>query len=149
MEKYVNQLTDAQRAQLTAQFEGSPFSRTLGVEAVDFDRDRAILRLPFRQENTTVADVVHGGAILTLADIAATAAAWSGIDDPTAYRGLTANLSLSFIAAGRGQTLLADARVIRRGSTLTFLEVAVTDEQQETVARAMVTYKLSRALVKS
>lgn len=142
-------LTSTQRELLARQFEGSPFSRKLGVKAVEFDYDRAVLQLPYQEENTTIANVVHGGAILTLADIAATAAAWTGVDDPTAWRGLTADLSLSFISAGRGQTLTADARVIRRGGTLTFIEVSVTDESGVIVARAMVTYKLSRVPVKS
>lgn len=145
----MNDLSHARSTQLAQQFEGSPFSRTLGIEAVEFERDRTVFRLPYRHENTTIADVVHGGAILTLADIAATAAAWSGVEDPSAYRGLTANLSLSFVSAGRGQALLADARVIRRGGTLTFLDVTVTDAQGEMAARALVTYKLSRAPVKA
>lgn len=138
-------LTDTQRARLATQFEGSPFSRKLGVQAATFETDRAVLRLPFAEENTTIADIVHGGAILTLADIAATAAAWTGVDDPQQYRGLTADMSLSFVAAARRQALLADARVIRRGGTLTFIDVTVSSESGATVAKALVTYKLSRA----
>lgn len=142
-------LTDTQRARLATQFELSPFSRKLGVQAVAFEPDRAVLKLPFAEENTTIADIVHGGAILTLADIAATAAAWTGVDDPQQYRGLTADMSLSFVSAGRGQALLADAQVIRRGATLTFVEVTVRDEAGEAVAKALVTYKLNRVRAQS
>jgi uncharacterized protein (TIGR00369 family) len=129
---------------LKQQFEGSPFSRKLGVEAVRFEEDRAVLRLPYMEENTTVADVVHGGAILTLADIAATAAAWTRVSNALEYRGITVDLSLTFIAAGRSQALTADAQVVKRGGTLTFLEVTIRDEGDEIVAKALATYKLSK-----
>lgn len=138
------ELEPARADVLKQQFEGSPFSRKLGVEAVRFEQDRAVLRLPYSEANTTVADVVHGGAILTLADIAATAAAWTGVPNALEYRGITVDLSLMFIAAGRAQALTADARVVRRGGTLTFLEVTVTDEGAEIVAKALATYKLSK-----
>ena len=129
---------------LKKQFETSPFGARIGVRGVRFEHGRAVLELPFDPDNTTVADIVHGGAVLSLADIAATAAAWTTVENAFEYRGITADLSLSFIAAGRSQTLTADARVIRRGGTLTYLEVDVTNEDAEIVAKALVTYKLSR-----
>ena len=137
-------LDPARAAALAAQFEGSPFSSKLGVRAERFEADRAVLTLPYTHDNTTVADVVHGGAILSLADIAATAAAWTAVEDPLNYRGITVDLSLTFIAAGRSQALTADARVVRRGGTLTFLEVTVENETGDVVAKALATYKLSR-----
>jgi uncharacterized protein (TIGR00369 family) len=129
---------------LKDQFEGSPFASKLGVEAVHFEDGRAVFKLPFTEDNTTIADVVHGGAILTLADIAATAAAWAGIENPADHRGITADLSLTFLSAGRSQALTADAQILRRGKTLTYLEVDVKNEDGEAVAKALVTYKLSK-----
>lgn len=140
----VAELESARADLLKRQFEGSPFSKKLGVEAVRFEPDRAVLRLPYSEANTTVADVVHGGAVLSLADIAATAAAWTGVPNALEYRGITVDLSLTFIAAGRSQALTADAQVVRRGGTLTFLEVTITDEGGEVVAKALATYKLSK-----
>jgi uncharacterized protein (TIGR00369 family) len=136
---------DDERARaMKALFENAPFNRKLGVEGVLFEPGRAVLKMPFTPENTTIADVVHGGAILALADMAATAAAWTTVEEPAKHRGITADLSLSFIAAGRSQTLSADARIIKQGRSLTYLEVTVFDEAEEVVAKSLVTYKLSR-----
>lgn len=129
---------------LKQRFEASPFNRKLGVRGECFEVGRAVLRLDFATENTTVADIVHGGAIAALVDCAATAAAWTTVDDPPSHRGITVDLALNFIASGRSAALLADARVIRRGRSITYLECTVTNEEGEVVSKALVTYKLSR-----
>ena len=123
----------------------SPLGRLLGIEIETVEPDRVRLTLPFRAEVTTLADVVHGGAISALIDTAATAAAWSSADLSRNPRGTTIGLTVNFIAAARGETIIADARVIQRGATITVLEVGVTGRSGQTVARALVTYKLSAA----
>ena len=141
----MSETMDPERAQaMKALFENAPFGKKVGIEGVLFEPGRAVLRMPFQPENTTIADVVHGGAILALADMAATAAAWTRIEEPAKHRGTTADLSLNFISAGRSQALSADARIIKQGRSLTYLEVTVFDEAEEIVAKSLVTYKLSR-----
>ena len=57
------------RRELLAQFvPSSPFVRLLGIELVDVGTDRAVVRLPFREDLVTIADVVHGGALASLID---------------------------------------------------------------------------------
>ena len=67
-------------------------------------------------------DVVHGGAISSLIDTAAAAAAWSGADVPERIRASTIGISVEFLAPARGQGVTAEARVLRRGA-ITFLAV--------------------------
>lgn len=123
----------------------SGYARKLGIRHVETTQDRAVYELPFSADNVTVADVVHGGAILSLADIAATGAAWSAIDDPGRYQGLTIDLSNAFMSAARSADLTAEARVMKRGGTVCFLEVDVRNKATgESVARTKVVYKLSR-----
>jgi uncharacterized protein (TIGR00369 family) len=120
----------------------SPYGRLLGTRLEHVETDFARVRLPFRDELATIGDVVHGGAISGLIDIAATAAAWSGAAAGASPRGTTVGFSVNFLAAGRGQDLVAAARVIRRGKTLSVCDVEVKDVTGEAVARALVTYKL-------
>jgi uncharacterized protein (TIGR00369 family) len=131
-------------ADLIAEFlKHSPFVRHLGMELRSIDDDHAILALPFSEEVVTIGDVVHGGAVSTLIDTAAMAASWSGIDFEQPPKGTTVGLTVDFLAAGRNQELLADARVIRRGSSLCFCEAKVTGAGDDTlVAAGLVTYKL-------
>ena len=120
----------------------SPFGLLVSVEPETIEPDRVRLRLPFRPEITTVGDVVHGGAIASLVDVAATAAVWSGADLATTQRGTTIGFTLNFLAAGRGQDLLATATVIQRGRTICVCEVDVRGVDGSPVARALVTYKI-------
>jgi len=121
----------------------SPFGAQVGLRCESIAPDRVRLRLPFRSEVTTVGDMVHGGAIAALVDVAATAAAWATPGASLAARGSTVGFSLSFLAPGRARDLLADARVLQRGKSLCVCEVEVTDAQGAAVARALVTYRLS------
>jgi uncharacterized protein (TIGR00369 family) len=120
---------------------GSPLGRHLGMTLVEVEADRARLALPFAEHNVTIGDIVHGGAIVSLIDAAGTAAAWATDQLPENLRGTTVSLTVTFLAAARARELTADARVIRRGRSLCYLEVDVTDGATP-VAKGLITYKL-------
>jgi uncharacterized protein (TIGR00369 family) len=121
---------------------GSPYGKHLGIVTEAIEVDRVRLRLPYRDAVTTIGDMVHGGAIASLVDVAATAACWaSPAVDPSA-RGTTIGLTLNYLNAGRGTDLVATAEVIQRGRAISVCEVTVRGGDTA-VARALVTYKLS------
>ena len=120
----------------------SPFGRLVGVRLVEATPGRVRVALPFRPEVTTVGDVVHGGAIAGLVDVAATAAVWSTVEPGASTRGTTVGFTVNFLAAGRGTDLVATASVIQRGQTLAICDVEVRAAADAPVARALVTYKL-------
>jgi uncharacterized protein (TIGR00369 family) len=129
---------------ISAFLEHSPFVGHLGMELREIEDDRALLALPFSEQVVTIGDVVHGGAVSALIDTAAMAAAWSAIEyDGEPPRGTTVGLTVDFLAAARAQELLAEARVLRRGSSLCFCEVKVSGaEDAALLASGLVTYKL-------
>jgi uncharacterized protein (TIGR00369 family) len=129
---------------ITEFLKHSPFVTHIGIELREIEDDRALLALPYREEVVTVGDMVHGGAISALVDTAAMAASWSAIEfDGTPPLGTTVGLTVDFLSAGRAVELLADARVVRRGSSLCFCEVRVSKEGGgDLVATGLVTYKL-------
>jgi len=123
--------------------ENSPFVAHLGIRLEDLEPDRARLAMPFTDALPTLGDVVHGGAISSLIDTAAAAAAWSGAEVPERPRASTVGITVDFLAPARGQGVTADARVVRRGGTgLCFCEVSVSAEDGTEVALALVTYQL-------
>jgi uncharacterized protein (TIGR00369 family) len=135
--------SDPAGAELVRGFmEHSPFGRLLGLRLEAIEDDRVELVLPFREEMATYGDVVHGGAISTLVDVAATAAAWSAAEPESVTKGATVGFSVSLLRAARGQDLRADARVVRRGRSICFCEVDVVDAEGRGVAKGLVTYKL-------
>jgi uncharacterized protein (TIGR00369 family) len=121
----------------------SPYGRLLGLSPEEVAVDRVRVRLPFREEVTTLGEMVHGGAIASLVDVAATAAGWATPAATLAARGTTVGFSLQFLAASLGSDLVAEARVVKRGGTLVVIEVSVADGSGQETARALVTYKLS------
>jgi uncharacterized protein (TIGR00369 family) len=120
----------------------SPYVAHLGIRLESMKPDQARLSMPFTDALPTMGDVVHGGAISSLVDTAAAAAAWSGADVPERPRASTIGISVNFLAPARGQGVVADARVTRRGREVCFCEVSVTAEDGTEVADALVSYRL-------
>ena len=123
------------RRELLTQFvPSSPFVRLLGIELAEVGTDRAVVRLPFREDLVTIADVVHGGALASLIDMAAVSAAWADDAQPTSMDGATVSLDVSYVAAARGKDLTAVGVVSKRGRTLVFVDVRVTEPDERLVA---------------
>lgn len=120
----------------------SPFVGHVGIELVDLDDGRAVLALPFREEVVTIGKVVHGGAVATLIDTAAMAAAWAGAEVPDELRGATVSLSVNYLAPADGRDVTASARVVRRGRRLVNVHVDVHTGDGTQVAVAIVTYQI-------
>lgn len=119
----------------------SPLVGHLGMRLDALWPDRAELVLPFRDELATIGDVVHGGAIASLVDTAGMVAAWSDDEVPDSLNGSTISMSIEFVSAARATDLRATATVIRRGRTLCFCEVTVTDAEDRVVAKGLMTHR--------
>jgi uncharacterized protein (TIGR00369 family) len=120
----------------------SPFAMHTGLRLGEMEEDRAEVLLPFANEVVTTGDLVHGGAIGTLIDVAAMAAAWATPKLPEPVRGTTVSLTVQFLSGARGQDLTAKAHVTRRGGSLCFVTVDVAGADGKAVAQGLVTYKL-------
>lgn len=120
-----------------------PYGVHLGIELAALEADRAVVRLPWRPELGNGAGIYHGGATASLIDTAATAAAWTGPSVVEATRGATVAFTVNFLSPGlQGRSLEAEAVVLRRGGSLTVVDVLVTDDDGRKIARGVVTYKL-------
>jgi uncharacterized protein (TIGR00369 family) len=120
----------------------SPLVRHLGIELRSLGQDRAELLLPYRPELATMGDVVHGGAIATLIDTTGTAAAWADDSEPDDMGGATVSMTVEYVSAARGGDLLAAGTVVRRGRSICFCDVTVTEPPGgEVVAKGMLVYR--------
>jgi uncharacterized protein (TIGR00369 family) len=135
-------MADPTRAELIRAFiPASPFAKELGIELVDLRPDHAELRLPWSPRLATAGDVVHGGAIASLLDTAGMAAAWSDDTVPEKVAGATVSMSVSYAAAAVASDLTAHASVVRRGRSLCFCEVRVTDAEGKVVAHGSMVHR--------
>ncbi|MCV6981003.1 PaaI family thioesterase [Mycolicibacterium pulveris] len=120
----------------------SPFVAKLGIAVEVLDAEQVRLRLPWDPANVTIGDMVHGGAVAALADVAVMAAAWAQADMPDSLRGVTTSMSVHFLAPARATDLVAIGRVLRRGRTLVNCDVDVVRPEGAAVAKAIATYKI-------
>jgi uncharacterized protein (TIGR00369 family) len=96
-----------------------PFNKYVGVRAVEIDRGRVRLEVPFRPEliGDPLRQAVHGGVISMLADTAGGAAVWSALDEVRA-RVQTIDMRIDYLRPGRHETLVAEASIVRLGKRL-------------------------------
>jgi uncharacterized protein (TIGR00369 family) len=119
----------------------SPHAAALGISIESIEDDHAVLTMPFKDELVTMGDVVHGGAISALVDTAATVAAWATDEVPENPAGATVALSINFASAARSVDLRAEARVVRRGRPLSFIEAEARDPEGKLVAHGVAAYR--------
>lgn len=120
------------------------FWQYLGIEVEAAGEGWVRLRVSMRDELRNAAGApVHGGVLATLVDAAIGgalgtygAAAAGGTDQATL------DLNVSFVGAARGDVLLAEGRIIRRGRTIAFGETRVTDSAGALVAVGRATYMI-------
>jgi uncharacterized protein (TIGR00369 family) len=130
------------RQEVIAQFiPASPLVKHLGIALQTLEPDHAELVLPYKSEIATMGDVVHGGAIASLIDTAGMAAAWADDVEPEALAGATVSLTVDYVGPARGQDLLATATVARRGRSLAFTDVRVTEPDGRLVAKGSLVYR--------
>ncbi|OBG96242.1 thioesterase [Mycobacterium sp. E3251] len=120
----------------------SAFVTKLGIVADQLEEHEVRLRLPWDPSNVTIGDMVHGGAIATLADVTVMAAAWCGAEAPPELRGVTVSMALDFMAPARATDVIGVGRVLRRGRSLVNCEAELVDAQGQLVAKALATYKV-------
>jgi uncharacterized protein (TIGR00369 family) len=110
------------------------FMRFIGLERVRMEGGACAVRLPLRPHHFNLGGVVHGGVTATLLDSCMGGAVVSTLAEGE-WCG-TAELDLKFLRWGKGSALTGEARVVKRGRALAFVEGAVADADGEEVARA-------------
>lgn len=135
-------LTDG-RALMRAFVPASPFVAKLGVSIQHLAPGSCVLRLPWDPANTTVGDMVHGGAIAALLDMTLMVSAWTTRDQlPDNLRGVTVHLASQFLAPAYSTDLTAHGTVRRTGKSLVFADVTITDAHDTEIATASGVYKI-------
>ena len=119
-----------------------PFVELLGLELLRWENDEAEIRFDSQSDHHNSFNVVHGGALMTLLDVAMAHAARSGMPELGA---VTIEMKTSFMQAARGP-LLAKARVLHRSATMAFTEGSVLDADGKLCCHATGTFKCIRRL---
>ncbi len=122
-----------------------PFVHHLGFELVLFEGGASQIDYTPLPEHLNSFHVTHGGALMTLQDVAMATAARSVQNDMGV---VTIEMKTSFMrpAPGDGSKLTARGRLIHRTATMAFTEGSVYDDQGRICAHATGTFKYVKRL---
>ena len=113
-----------------------PFGKTLGAQLVGGAADEVRARLAWAPELCTAGGVLHGGAIMGLADGVAGTCAFLNLPEG-ATGTATISSSTSFLRAVREGHIEAVARPLRVGRSVVVVETDVLDAGGDLVARVV------------
>lgn len=117
-----------------------PFVEHLGFELRLFDGGRSEIHYAPQPEHLNSFEVLHGGAIMTLLDVAMAVAARSVQKDMGV---VTIEMKTSFMLPARG-AVTARGRLMHRTTQMAFCEASVQDAAGRVCAHATGTFKYVR-----
>jgi uncharacterized protein (TIGR00369 family) len=117
-----------------------PFVSHLKILTEELGTGTARLSMPVEPHLRNSLGTVHGGAIMSLLDVALCTAARTL--HPESIGVVTIDLSTSFIGGGSGAKLYAEARVMRDGRSMSFVEAEAKNDDGSLVAKAIATVRV-------
>ena len=111
-----------------------PVGRLLGFVLKAVEPGRAVFEMAADERHHNPMGTLHGGIFCDLADAAMGYAYAATLGEGETFT--TVELKINFLRAVRKATLTAEARVVKAGSTLGYVECDVKDQTGRLVARA-------------
>jgi len=141
--------TMANFEELTPQFKAAildwmknrnPFWSLLGMELVEVKKGWAKIKLPFNEKLTNAVGLMHGGAIFSPADSAVGMALIGLIDRDQNIS--TLEMKINYLKPVRGSAIIAEAKIVHRGTQTAIGDVEVRDENDALIAKGLATYAI-------
>ena len=117
-----------------------PFVSHLNIVTDRLAEGSATLSLPVEEHLKNSLGTVHGGVIMSLLDVALCTAARTLHPDSIGV--VTIDMSTSFIGGGSGARLIAEARVLKDGRSMSFVEGEARNPDGSLVAKAIATVRV-------
>jgi uncharacterized protein (TIGR00369 family) len=117
-----------------------PFIAHLALVTEALGEGSARLWMPLPKHFTNSLGTAHGGVIMSLLDVALCTAARTL--HPESVGVVTIDMSTSFIGGGKGDRLIAEARVLKDGRSMTFVEGEAKNADGSLVAKAIGTVRV-------
>ncbi|GAA4751399.1 PaaI family thioesterase [Actinomycetospora chibensis] len=116
-----------------------PFAAGLGIRLETAGPDETVAVLPWSDAHTTAGGLLHGGALMTLADTAGAVCAYLGLPagarTATTQSGTYLLRAVSGSSGSSGSEVRATARPVHSGRTQIVVQTDVTDDRGRLVAR--------------
>ncbi|MBI2806594.1 MAG: PaaI family thioesterase [Planctomycetes bacterium] len=116
------------------QMSPPPVSRLIGFSMKSLEPGHAIFEMEADERHHNPMGTMHGGIYCDIADAAMGFAYASTLNDGETFT--TVELKINFLRAVRKATLTADARVVKAGKSVGYIECEVKDQTGKLVAKA-------------
>lgn len=119
-----------------------PVGRLIGFEATEAGDGRAIVALAAGAQHANPMGTLHGGVLCDIADAAMGIAFASTLSPDESFT--TIELKINFFRPVWKALLKAEGKVVRRGTSVGYVECEITDENGKLVAKAASTCMVLR-----
>ncbi len=126
--------------ELARRLRQSNAGRLFGFELEAAEAGRAVLRMRVASKHKQVHGVVHGGVLAAMADTAGGLATYMVV--PRGTRLATVEMKINFLEPVEQGTVLAEARVLRKGRNFAVVDCEVHDAAGRLAAKALMTFAI-------
>ena len=127
-------MTDLDAALTAGARESMPFAELLGVEVLAASSEEVRARIAWEERLCTAGGVLHGGALMSLADAAGAFCTFLNLPERSAGTA-TIESKTNFFRAVREGHVVATSRPLHRGRTTIVVETDLHDAEGKHVAR--------------
>lgn len=118
-----------------------PYWRTIGMEVLETELGTATVRVRYHRGLLNSNGVVHGGVVFSAADAAIAVALLSLLKG--GERIATIEMKINFVWAVKQEDVIAEARILHRGSRTAVGEATVHDGAGRLAAKGLATYAIT------
>jgi len=118
----------------------NPFWSLLGMELTEIKKGWAKIRLPFSEKLANGIGVAHGGAIFSPADSAVGMALLGMLRKDENIS--TLEMKINYLRPFTAGELIAEAKIVHRGTTTAIGDVEVKDGKGNLIAKGLATYAI-------
>ncbi len=117
--------------EIRAAFAEDPFTQqAIGAEIESAEPGHAVCAMKLEPRHYNVAGIPHGGAIFSLGDFAFGVAANAFAERVT----ISLQHDITYLSPARGRTVIAEAKCVKQGKTVSLYTVTITDDLGTNVA---------------
>jgi acyl-CoA thioesterase len=120
----------------------APFEKLLNIAIVDAEDGRATLTMPFFLDYANGAGIMHGGALVSLADTAVVMAIKTLIPPQSHFA--TTRLETNFLHPVKKGIVTAKAEVVSRVDRIIEGRAVIYDDEERAVMEYLSTFKIAR-----
>ena len=140
MRKYEELPPRFKEALLTKTKSNSPFWQLLDMDLIDVKKGYAKTKVPYSQQLHNANGVIHGGVIFSAADTAVGLALVGMVGRRDILT--TIEMKINFLKPFESGEIIAEAKIIHKGSQTAIGDVDIRDSEGNLVAKAISTYAI-------